>query len=72
MQIIGFPTLLAPDCQGRATSLPDTQTNLNMYFDVYMDMFGHQPYMYTVGSIKTECLFSVVSQEYTFKHHLCC
>ena len=23
---------LAPDCQGRATSLPDTQTNLTMYF----------------------------------------
>ena len=32
---------LAPDCQGRATPLPDTHANLTMYFDVYMNMFGH-------------------------------
>ena len=32
---------LAPDCQGRATSLPDTHVNLTMYFDVYMNMFRH-------------------------------
>ena len=42
---------LAPDCQGRATSLPDTHANLTMYFNVYMNMFGHQLYMYTVVSI---------------------
>ena len=52
---------LAPNCQGRATALLNTYTNLNMYFCVYMDMSGHCPYMYTVYNIKTECLYSRVS-----------
>ena len=46
-----YSTPLAPQCQGRSTSLHDVRSNCYMYFYIYRDMYGRWPCMYTVDSI---------------------